>query len=49
MKYLGGKQRLGKHLGPVLKDFFKKINDFKELNGYLEPFCGSCGVLKNII
>jgi len=51
MKYLGGKQRLGKHLGPVFKDLRNKIlqiKEFKNLNGYLEPFCGSCGVLKNI-
>lgn len=63
MKYLGGKQRLGKHIAPVLKELWKKVVDKKVvdknlldknlldkkvLNGYLEPFCGSCGVLKNM-
>ena len=45
MKYLGGKQRLGKHLAPFLK---KLINKMHKCNGYIEPFCGSCGVLKNM-
>ena len=45
MKYLGGKQRLGKHLAPFLKML---INKLPKCNGYMEPFCGSCGVLKNM-
>ena len=45
MKYLGGKQRLGKHLAPVLHEIWENNED---LNGYLEPFCGSLGVLKNM-
>ena len=45
MKYLGGKQRLGKHLAPFLKMLIKKL---PKCNGYMEPFCGSCGVLKNM-
>ena len=45
MKYLGGKQRLGKHLAPTLHDIW---NDHPELNGYLEPFCGSLGVFKHM-
>ena len=48
MKYLGGKQRLGKHLAPVLKQLWEKLVKTKNLDGYLEPFCGSCGVLKNM-
>ena len=44
MKYLGGKQRLGKHIAPVLNEIWDK----NELNGYLEPFCGSLGVYKNM-
>ena len=51
MKYLGGKQRLGKHVAPVLKNIWHKLllhNEFNYTNGYLEPFCGSCGVLKNM-
>jgi DNA adenine methylase len=43
MKYLGGKQRLGKHISPIIQSYY---ND--ELNGYLEPFCGSLGVLKHM-
>jgi DNA adenine methylase len=42
MKYLGGKQRIGKHIAA----FLLKIKD-KELK-YLEPFCGSLGVLKHM-
>lgn len=50
MKYLGGKQRLGKHLSPVLHEIWKKYNAEKEvpLDYYLEPFCGSLGVLKHL-
>lgn len=49
MKYLGGKQRLGKHLAPILKQLWDEYNStHKKLSGYLEPFCGSLGVLKNM-
>jgi len=50
MKYLGGKQRLGKHLSPVLHDLIIQYNLANEtkLEYYLEPFCGSLGVLKNM-
>lgn len=41
MKYLGGKQRLGKHISPIIKSYYS------DHDGYLEPFCGSLGVLKN--
>ena len=45
MKYLGGKQRLGKYIAPVLLDIW----DYDDsLDGYMEPFCGSLGVLKNV-
>ena len=44
MKYLGGKQRLGKHLAPVLAELW----DPQKYNGYLEPFCGSLGVFKHM-
>jgi DNA adenine methylase len=50
MKYLGGKQRLGKHLQPTLHHlwyFFLKQKGV-DLNGYLEPFCGSLGVFKHM-
>ena len=45
MKYLGGKQRLGKHLSPFLHLIWENN---KNLVGYLEPFCGSLGVLNNM-
>ena len=48
MKYLGGKQRLGKHLSPVLHDIYKTQQPTHRLNGYLEPFCGSLGVFKHM-
>ena len=51
MKYLGGKQRLGKHLSPFLLSLWDDINKNKnniKLNGYLEPFCGSLGVFKHM-
>ena len=49
MKYLGGKQRLGKHIAIVLKDIWNKcVFNQIELQQYLEPFCGSLGVLKNM-
>ena len=51
MKYLGGKQRLGKHLSPFLlslwDDIYNNNNNIK-FNGYLEPFCGSLGVFKHM-
>jgi len=43
MKYLGGKQRLGKHISPIIREYWHE-----DLDGYLEPFCGSLGVLKHI-
>ena len=48
MKYLGGKQRLGKHISPVLKNILSKHKKKYKLDGYLEPFCGSLGVFKHM-
>ena len=50
MKYLGGKQRLGKHLAPILKELWDYVIEKtkKKLSGYFEPFCGSLGVLRNM-
>ena len=63
MKYLGGKQRLGKVIGPILRDIWTTgqsaalshtlltlthaHND--AYNAYVEPFCGSLGVLRVIV
>ena len=44
MKYLGGKQRLGKHIEPILHYLWESTN----YNGYLEPFCGSLGVFQHM-
>ena len=50
MKYLGVKQRLGKHLSPVLHEMWNtyNLNNKVPLDNYLEPFCGSLGVLKHL-
>ena len=50
MKYLGGKQRLGKHIAVFLKEIWNQcsLNNIY-FQKYLEPFCGSLGVLKEII
>ena len=44
MKYLGGKHQIGRELSEVI------INDIKDIDNsvYLEPFCGSLGVFKNM-
>ena len=44
MKYLGGKQRLGKYIQVKLHEIFEK----NKLSGYVEPFCGSLGVMKHM-
>ena len=44
MKYLGGKQRLGKHIAPILHALWEE----NEYSGYLEPFCGSLGVFQHM-
>lgn len=46
MKYLGGKQRLGKYISIFLQEKMNQLTN--PLNGYLEPFCGSLGVLKQM-
>tara|TARA_B110000208_G_scaffold184865_2_gene239210 strand:- start:182 stop:970 length:789 start_codon:yes stop_codon:yes gene_type:complete len=44
MKYLGGKQRLGKEIAPILLEF----NKYYGYENYLEPFCGALGVLTHM-
>ena len=41
MKYLGGKQKLGKHIANRIKELFPGDS----VEGYMEPFCGALGVL----
>ena len=45
MIYVGGKNRIGKEI--ALK--MKKLIDKKTISGYMEPFCGSLGVMKNMV
>lgn len=44
MKYLGGKHGIGK----LLAEFMLKKCPPETTNGYIEPFCGSLGVFKNM-
>ena len=44
MKYLGGKHGIGK----LLAEFMSKKCPPDSVNGYIEPFCGSLGVFKNV-
>jgi DNA adenine methylase len=44
MKYLGGKHGIGK----LVADFLINECPPHTVNGYLEPFCGSLGVFKNM-
>jgi site-specific DNA-adenine methylase len=59
MKYLGGKQRLGKVIGPILRDIWTTgqsaalshtlLPHAHKHNAYVEPFCGSLGVLRIVV
>lgn len=44
MKYLGGKHGIGKHIA----EFMTKECPPDNVDGYLEPFCGSLGVFKQM-
>mgnify|MGYP006147609565 CR=1 FL=1 len=44
MKYLGGKNKIGRYIADVMKD---RIPSDK-VDGYLEPFCGSLGVTQHM-
>lgn len=45
MKYVGGKQKMGSKISEYM---MKHINP-SNVNGYLEPFVGGCGVFKNMV
>ena len=45
MRYLGGKNRLGKEISQVLKEYGEK----HKLKKYIEPFCGSLGVAIHMV
>lgn len=42
MKYMGSKNKYAKELLPIL------LKDRKENQFFIEPFCGGCGILKNV-
>jgi DNA adenine methylase len=42
MKYMGSKNKYVKELLPIL------LKDRKENQFFIEPFCGGCGILKNV-
>ena len=44
MKYLGGKHGIGK----LIAEYITQACPYNTVNGYLEPFCGSLGVFKNM-
>ena len=44
MKYLGGKHGIGK----LIANFISNKCSSDDVNGYLEPFCGSLGVFKHM-
>lgn len=44
MKYLGGKQRLGKEIAGIIL----KYASFLDYDEYLEPFCGALGVIVHV-
>ena len=44
MKYLGGKNKIGKYIANVMKERIRP----GEVDGYLEPFCGSLGVTQHM-
>ena len=45
MKYLGGKHGIGKLIAEFIS---KECPPENAKNGYLEPFCGSLGVFKQM-
>ncbi len=46
--YHGGKSRHGKEIADVIKTIYDQ-QDEKKIHGYVEPFCGMCGVFKHVV
>ncbi len=44
--YHGGKYRHGKEIADVIKEIYDQYGDV--IKGYIEPFCGMCGVFRHI-
>ena len=47
MRYHGGKTRLGKAISRIIINTIHQCGF--EINGYVEPFCGMCGVLTHVV
>lgn len=45
--YHGGKQRHGKQIAEIIFKIYENIDI--EIQGYIEPFCGMCGVYKHVV
>ena len=45
MIYVGGKNRIGKDIALKMKELIDK----NTISGYIEPFCGSLGVMKHMV
>jgi len=45
MKYHGGKTRSGKKISNIIQEI---IDNDENIEGYCEPFCGACGVIKHL-
>ncbi len=45
--YHGGKHRHGKQIAEIINDIVTENNI--EIKGYIEPFCGMCGVYRHIV
>jgi site-specific DNA-adenine methylase len=46
--YHGGKYRHGEEIAIVIKDIYNKQPP-DSIVGYIEPFCGMCGVYRHIV
>jgi DNA adenine methylase len=45
--YHGGKYRHGKKIAEIISKIYENTND--TINGYIEPFCGMCGVYRHVV
>ena len=45
--YHGGKFRHGKYIADVINKMYNEYSD--NIQGYIEPFCGMCGVYRHIV
>jgi len=47
MRYHGGKTRIGKYISEKILKLIEISNP--KIDGYMEPFCGMCGVLVHVV